>query len=190
MRKHEYNNHEEYVSKQVGWNKKKINLVWVGADTITAVARHIQENLPNASFGLCHGTRRGVEQAELGKILGIDVLGTEISDTAENFPNTIQWDFHNVKDEWVGDVDFIYSNSLDHSYNPELAMGRWMSCLKTGGLCFIDWSDEHGDSHVNDLDCFGATIEEMRDFLSKFGGLSEIRINDNRSNHFVFIVEK
>ena len=36
------------------------------------------------------------------------MIDTEISETAEQFPNTIQWDFHKVKPEWLSSVDFIY----------------------------------------------------------------------------------
>ena len=35
---------------------------------------------------------------------------------------------------------FIYSNSLDHSYDPEKALDSWMSCLNEKGLCFIEWN--------------------------------------------------
>ena len=49
----------------------------------------------------------------------VKVIGTEIASDAENrFPNTIEWDFHNVKDEWLNNVDFIYSNSFDQQIVP------------------------------------------------------------------------
>ena len=50
--------------------------------------------------------------------INVNVLGTEISSTATNYPNTIEWDFHDVKEEWVSNVDIVYSNSIDHSYKP------------------------------------------------------------------------
>jgi hypothetical protein len=46
-------------------------------------------------------------------------MGTEISDTAGQFPYTIQWDFHKTKAEWIDATDFIYSNCFDHSYDPQ-----------------------------------------------------------------------
>lgn len=41
------------------------------------------------------------------------IIGTDISDNALNFKNTIIHDFHDVKKEWISYFDFIYSNSLD-----------------------------------------------------------------------------
>ncbi|MBK6621188.1 MAG: hypothetical protein IPG32_10020 [Saprospirales bacterium] len=51
--------------------------------------------------------------------MNCEVIGTEISDSASKFSHTIEWDFHEVKPEWIGRADFIYSNSFDHSYDPE-----------------------------------------------------------------------
>ncbi|MEJ0015745.1 MAG: hypothetical protein WDN25_04115 [Acetobacteraceae bacterium] len=51
------------------------------------------------------------------------MLGTEISDTATQSSTTIQWDFHEVKPEWLNSVDFIYSVSWDHRYDPVKLFG-------------------------------------------------------------------
>ena len=58
-------------------------------------------------YGLAVGN--AIEQEWFRKYLDIDVIGTEISDTASEFPNTIEWDFHETKPEWLNSVDFIYS---------------------------------------------------------------------------------
>lgn len=190
MRRYTYSSRQEYVSIQEEWNKKKIGIVWVTPEAISAVAAFIRSSIPDVQFGICHGTRRGVEQEMLSKELGIRVIGTEISDTALQFPNTIQWDFHQVKQEWIGVVDFIYSNSFDHAVDPELAISQWMKCLKPMGLCFVDWSgSDHGDNHVNALDCFGASLAEMRDFLSRFGDVSEIAVSDRHPDHVIFVLK-
>ena len=42
--------------------------------------------------------KNGNEQACFSKYLNCDVIGTEISDTATDFPNTISLDFHDMKD--------------------------------------------------------------------------------------------
>lgn len=113
---------------------KKIDRVWVQEENIDFLSRYIAERIGTPQFGICHGTRRGLEQSWFGARLKCKVIGTEISDTAAQFPNTIQWDFHEVKQEWVGAVDFIYSNSFDHSYDPEKCINAWMSCVKPGAL--------------------------------------------------------
>ncbi len=111
--------YEEYKRTQVKGNKRKIHIVAVSEKNVVFLSNYIRNNIDTVNFGICHGTRRGKEQEWFRKNLGCEVIDTEISDTAEQFPHTIQWDFHKTKAEWIDSVDFIYSNSLDHSYDPE-----------------------------------------------------------------------
>lgn len=123
------------------------------------MSKYLQRQIRSFTFGICHGTRQGKEQMWFRRELGCDVLGTEISDTALDYPNTIQWDFHNKKAEWVEAADFIYSNSFDHSYDPERCINCWVDCLKVGGFIIL----EHSASHetATELDPFGAKIQHM-----------------------------
>ncbi|OGS37760.1 MAG: hypothetical protein A2293_14775 [Elusimicrobia bacterium RIFOXYB2_FULL_49_7] len=148
-------NYERYKKIQTEGNRRKINQVWVVEENIQFLSNYIKKTLI-PRFGLCHGTRRGKEQEWFGKYLGCNVIGTEISDTATEFPNTIQWDFHQVKPEWLDAVDFIYSNSFDHSFDPENCIRNWMRCLTSDGLCIIEHSDGHEASGASALDPFGA----------------------------------
>jgi len=111
----------------------------------------------------------GKEQEWFRKYLNCEVIGTEISPTAEHFPHTIQWDFHEAKDEWIDATDFIYSNSFDHSYDPEKCLNVWMSCVRTGGLCILEHSPEHGPSGTSELDPFGADIVQMPYLILTWG---------------------
>lgn len=158
-----------YRQIQENGNKKKIDWVWVKEANIKFLSNYLQEQLVAPSFGLCHGTRRGKEQEWFRKYLHCDVLGTEISDTAAQFPNTIQWDFHDVKPEWIGGVDFIYSNSFDHSYDPEKCLNAWMSCLRKGGLCIIEHSSLDNRGCIDELDAFGADIAVMPYLITLWG---------------------
>ncbi len=150
MMLHKYKNYEEYVQVQTEANVNKLHMSWVDRALLQDLVKFVIDYNPEVSFGICHGTRRGEEQEQLideflkyGKT--VSVIGTEISHTAKKFPNTIQWDFHDVKEEWLQSVDFIYSNSLDHSYEPEKAIDAWMSCLrKKTGLCAIEHAHQHG----------------------------------------------
>lgn len=184
MNLHKYSSLDEYTKLQTAGNKQKLVVSWARQQDIEAIVNYIHWAEGVFEFGICHGTRQGKEQAWFRKLLGIDVIGTEISDTATQFPHTIQWDFHYVKQEWLDTVDFIYSNSLDHSHSPEECLNAWMSCLRPGGLCFVEWSKDHGADHVNHLDCFGASVEEMREFLPVY---DEIYMGGGR---IVFVLKK
>ena len=133
--------YDRYVEKQTIINKRKLHLNGPIELMIKQLCRFVNLEFETIKCkpqrGICHGTRNGSEQKSFSKYLGIPVLGTDISETAHMFPNTIQWDFHNVKDEWINNIDFIYSNSLDHSYDPIHCLRQWFKCLKPGGICIL-----------------------------------------------------
>ena len=161
--------YDKYRRIQEAGNKQKINFIWVIEENIAFLSEYIKSTIGSPRFGICHGTRRGKEQEWFRKYLGCDVIGTEISDTAESFPNTIRWDFHEVKPEWVNSVDFIYSNSFDHSYDPEKCLNAWMSCLRKGGICILEHSSLHEVQGANELDPFGADIHLMPFLITTWG---------------------
>jgi len=138
-------------------------------DNIAFLANYLKTTVGQLKFGICHGTRRGMEQQWFRKYLGCEVIGTEISKSATEFPNTIQWDFHDVKPEWIEAVDFIYSNSFDHSYDPEKCLNAWMSCVRKGGVCVLEHSEAHEPSATDELDPFGADIMLMPYLITTWG---------------------
>ena len=151
-----YKNYEEYKEKQIEANVRKLDRTWVDPASLKYVMKYIQINCNvTPKTILCHGTRRGLEQEYIldyfKDIEDLEVIGTEISHTATEFPNTIQWDFHDVKDEWIGNVDIIYSNSFDHSIKPKECLDTWMSCLKDNGICVIEYST-HTDYKMCETD--------------------------------------
>jgi hypothetical protein len=171
MKIYKYKSYEEYVKEQTKVNKQKLDRVSMQEQVAVMISDYVKKNILSAKFGICHGVRNAWEVKKFRELLGFNIIGTEISDTAEQFDNTIQWDFHDVKDEWVNNVDFIYSNSLDHSYDPEHCLSQWVSCLSDAGRCFIEWSlmcevPKKGLKHMK-ADCFGADLSEYRDLLSK-----------------------
>jgi hypothetical protein len=161
--------YEGYRHIQIKGNKDKLKNVWAAEEDIAFLSEYIQRTIGPVSFGLCHGTRRGKEQEWFLKHLGCRVLGTEISDTATQFPNTIQWDFHEIKSEWIDGVDFIYSNSFDHSYDPEKCLKAWMSCVRKNGVCILEHSSEHLPHSVSKLDPFGAELILMPYLITTWG---------------------
>lgn len=190
MKLHKYKNNEEYLNTQVNGNKNKISYTWVDKETIEMICDYIIENIPQAQFGICHGTRRGNEQKWFKEILNINVIGTEISPTANEFPDTIQWDFHKIKDEWINNVDFIYSNSFDHSYDPELCLSQWMKCIKTTGICFIEWTKKHDEIGFNKLDCFAASKDEYIEIINKKYNIKDMlhRKTERHGDHYIFVI--
>lgn len=169
-----FDSYEEYKRVQTKVNKRKLKKVWVTDDELLFVAHFVQEHIPEVAFGLCHGVRNGYEVHKLHALLGVPILGTEIAETAHKFPHVIQWDFHEVQEEWIGNVDFIYSNSWDHSYDPERMLKNWMRCLRPHGRCFLPWTRDHDEHAVREADCFGLSLEEMLHWVTKDYELEKI----------------
>lgn len=179
MQVHNYKDYKEYKAAQIAANHAKLDKCWVRPETVDLICAAILKINPAPKFGLCHGTRRGVEQALFKDRLKCEVIGTEISDTAEKFPDTIEWDFHVVKEEWLKSCDFIYSNSLDHSYNPLGALMKWISCLNENGILVIEWVDlsRQNKRHPAGVpkkstatDPFSASTDEICKLITKAGG--------------------
>ena len=161
--------YESYRKIQTQLNKQKIDRVWAERENIEHIAGYIKSRIEHPEFGICHGTRRGLEQGWFSEALGCKVIGTEISDTAQDFPNTIQWDFHEVKDEWVAAADFIYSNSIDHSYDPEHCLKQWTRCLKPGGLLILEYNASHSLKEAKSGDPFGVDLKDFVYLITKWG---------------------
>lgn len=182
MQLFKYKNYEEYKKIQIEANVKKINSSFVDPNSLCLIFHYLIQNLNiNPKLILCHGTRRGLEQKYIIgflKSLGHtpEVIGTEISHTAMDYPNTIQWDFHEIKSEWINNTDIIYSNSFDHSYKPKECLDAWMSCLNKKGVCVIEYVPEC-DNKSQPTDPFAATIEEYKNLIEERYKIVEILLN-------------
>ncbi len=160
---YKHKNYKSYKKAQQKTNKRKLGHIWAVDEEIKVISHYIKEHIPDVNFGICHGVRNGWEVKQFRQRLGIEVIGTEISNTANNFKNVINWDFHKIKPEWIGNVGFIYSNSLDHSYDPDYCIDQWMGCLRTSGRCFVEWSESHNCApQLDETDCFEASFKEYK----------------------------
>jgi len=165
--------YEAYKAIQTAANKAKIDWRSVQQSEIAYLCNALSDRGVKIRKVLCHGTRNGAEQQVFKQASGADVLGTEISDTATQFPMTIQWDFHEVKPEWAGAFDVIFSNSWDHSYDPKLAISRWLSCVAKGGALTLEWSTIHGDTVASPIDPFRSSLPELISLLESLVANSE-----------------
>lgn len=182
MKLYKHESYESYVEAQIKKNIGKLKSVWVTEEEIKLICDRIK-NISDIKFGICHGVRNAWEVQKFREILGIEVIGTDISPTIKDFSNSIQWDFHKIKDEWIDSVDFIYSNSFDHSFDPSLCLVNWMKCIKKNGLCFIHWMATNQDK-LDSADCFAGTKKDYRKLFNKYFNVVE-EIGDLRRTIFV-----
>ncbi|SFT43337.1 hypothetical protein SAMN05444141_101524 [Pseudovibrio denitrificans] len=159
---HRYDSYETYKETQIFYNKKKLQKIWADKATLDRVKNIVRESFQHDRFrGICHGSRNGFEQNYLVEDKAFDVFGTDISPTANQFDRSVEWDFHDEREEWRNTFDFIYSNSLDQGWNPRQALTTWLNQIHSDGLVIIEHTDAHGPSEAGAKDPFGVKPNVM-----------------------------
>ena len=169
---YEYNSYDEYRKTQIDHNNRKLSKIWADEKTLNRVAEKVL-SLKSAETikGICHGTRNGFEQQYLtSKFERIQAIGTDISDTASEFPLSFVWDFHERRVEWVDSFDFVYSNSLDQAWNPRKAMTSWLEQLNSTGIIIVELTLNHGPEGASIMDPFGVRPTVFPYVLSEWFG--------------------
>ncbi|MFT4129082.1 hypothetical protein [Labrys sp. (in: a-proteobacteria)] len=190
-----YNSYDEYKAIQIEGNKAKLSNVWADETTIHLICDYLVKDGNVIRRGLCHGSRNGTELGWFRKYLSAEIVGTDISDTAPQFGLT-QWDFHDSKHEWIGQFDFVYTNSHDHAYDPKKAFDTWIEQLVPGGALFIEHTTSHAERAVTALDPLGIDPEILPFTILQFSGgrycVTEVLKPQHRkhdSDIWVFVIE-
>ena len=141
----------EYRKTQIFHNKRSVDRVWADDATLSLIAEDLKAHDLGGS-GICHGARNGFEVAWFRANLGGDVIGTDISDTANDLPHMHEWDFHDENPDWIARFDFVYTNSLDHAMEPDRALKTWANQISPHGRIYV----EHSTGGSTARDPFGA----------------------------------
>lgn len=189
--------YEKYRSIQTAGNHRKIDNVWADRPTIDFIASYLRKVQPGLSSGLCHGSRNGTEVRWFREALEVNILGTDISDTAGQFDLT-QWDFHDVNTDWIGQFDFVYTNSHDHAYDPQKALETWIGQIKPNGAVLLEHTVAHSESGTNELDPFGVQPNSLPFLVLQWGQgkyavtevLSPPHTKPNGLKIWIFVIRK
>ena len=196
---YKYKDYKEYKDTQVYFNKKKIDKIWADENTLSKISVFLKETIQLEKIkGICHGSRNGFEQNFFNeKERNFEVIGTDISETAKNYKNSYIHDFHDEKKEWFNTFDFVYSNSLDQSYDPKKALSVWLNQIKEDGYLIIEHSDQHGVISSGKMDPFGVEADYFPYLLSEWFGhsistkiIKGIKTNKNNAPVYLFFLKK
>ena len=171
MEIYEYKDYEEYVKIQTETNKLKLDWSYFNQQgprkgmIIAMVAKYFGETAVDKDV-LCHGTRGGHEQQFFkGLFPKGHIQGTEISDTASQFKMTFQHDFTKPHPRLINRFDIVYSNSFDHTIDPQETLRVWHEQLREGGFMFIEWSQRQAIGNKNDP--LKATFKEIEELITE-----------------------
>ena len=151
--------YEEYRAEQIAgnrWHQDNHTEAWADPRTLSAIADDLEAHGLGLT-GCCHGARTGYEVEWLRERLGGDIIGTDIADTATQFPNMEVWDFHDDNPDWRGRFEFVYTNALDHAFEPARALKTWAAQIVPRGRIYIEHTFVgHEVVAANATDPFGA----------------------------------
>lgn len=192
------NEYDLYVTNQKILNERKFGPGCNDSNEIFAkIKDEVLSRNSKPTFGLCHGVRSGSENKILGDMLSCTVIGTEIGDKFGYPEITIQWDMHEIKDEWLAACDVIYSNSFDHTYDPIYCLNQWAKTLKPTGIIVLQYAiNGHyipeiiSSKKYSPGDPFNASIEtykQMCEYTPLF--ISEVKTWDRRPGVTHLILE-
>ncbi len=185
MKIYKYRDYDHYKESQERTNREKLTWVYASKKIIQEIAK----DKKHADNILCHGTRNGTEQKYFQELFqDAFVIGTEISSTAHMFPMTIQHDFTIEKEDWIGKFDIIYSNSFDHSIDPEKTIRVWANQLNKTGRLYLEYSEKQ--SIGNDADPLDATAKEVEDLIKDNLEIVGKITHGVKHNGVIFICER
>lgn len=189
MEFYKHRNYQKYVKAQIIANEKKFERHWVTDVELGLLADFYIEKWGMPKNVICHGARNGFEVQIFKLFFGkeCNVIGTDIAPTCSDIENMIQWDYHDIKTEWINHFDLIYSNSLDHSNYPEKAIAAWTLCLnKEKGKLVIHWTPNHNKGDPKNSDCFVASSDEYIKLIEEYGKIYYCKnINILKSGMFI-----
>lgn len=165
-----FNTYESYVRMQEITDRKKSDRTSVTEQDVDQIVDWFVKNGIKVKRVLCHGARNGQEVDWFAAKFWASAWGTDI--LPRDHPRVLKWDFHEQGNRWRGNFDLVYSNSLDHAHDPELAVRTWIDQLTSGGKLCVQWS--HWSTRAVMGDCFGAQFEDYLMLLNHVGKVYDV----------------
>ena len=104
-----------------------------------------------------------IESLGRSRLVEIDeksVVGVEINTDGKR-RDVLICSFDELPQEWEKKFKIIYSNTLDHAYDPYLAAKEWYRVLSPGGYIILGYAEEEREASL--LDPVGnVTLEDLR----------------------------
>jgi hypothetical protein len=161
---YKYDSYDDYVQAQKDANIIKEKCIWVEKHAIEKIHSVLSDIEVNNI--ICHGTRNGKELEYFSELYpDANIVGSEISDTATKYANTVQWDFHEQHPDWINKFDIVYSNSFDHSYDPEKCLSTWKEQLSETGVLVIELQNQKPGKRSDPLSISSEAFEWLIDIL-------------------------
>jgi SAM-dependent methyltransferase len=166
MKIYKYEGYHHYKTKQIAANVQKLHCQWVTNETVELLHKKVE----NVKTILCHGVRNGGELRMFNEVFEPDhIVGTDISPTVVNLKDEFEvyeHDFHDELSNYVNHFDLVYTNSLDHSYAPRVALSTFNNQLRENGYLVVELMI--GDNNRScEMDPLEISVDEYKELLKE-----------------------
>jgi hypothetical protein len=198
MKLHKFKTYDDYVEAQKRTTRRKMQRrkrCYTSDGVVDAIVSYHLSAAGNVAYGICHGVRYGEELNKFeARFKEGNWLGTEIVPELCDGVRILNYDFAHVKDGWIGHFDFMYTNSFDHSRDPDETVKIWISCLSPNGRLYIEWTPWHGKlgRGLSSADCFAATKDEYMEIFQKAGTVEhvmELNLASEAFTRYIFVIK-
>ena len=150
---------------------------------IDAICEWLKKHEIKPVRGVCHGARCGTEVAAFKERMpDLDIIGTDLFPEQTKVRDkervkdvkVIKWDFMKPHRRWTNHFDLIYSNSMDHAFDPYRCAEVWLSQLRRKGWLFVQWC--FADRYASGGDCVGATLDEYIQVFMRYGTVKDVLV--------------
>jgi hypothetical protein len=164
MKIYKYKNYDEYMYNQVEANHQKAHMIFVDKKSINAIYGDLKKQKNPIKNILCHGTRGGAEQRFFKQYYPeAKIIGTEVG--YDHAPMTVKWDFNKENILWKGKMDLVYSNSIDHAFNPYDTLSVWKDQLAPKGKLYLEISTKLNSRKWDPVEMTSAEFKTLFDSL-------------------------
>lgn len=172
-------NYRSYLNAQLNTVKRRGIGPYFSDAEITNISKWLTDRKLQPKSIICHGARCGSEIDSFLKIypearaIGTDLFPKRGKASHWNTQSeVIKHDFMEQRKDWIGAFDVIYSNSLDHAYDPFRCISTWLDQLSANGKLFVQWTVSH--KYTNGGDCFGASLDEYIMLFMQLGHVEDV----------------
>ena len=164
-----YKDYEEYVAHQKKKTEDPVRREkWLGEEWEIKLIGFMKEfnKLINANLikegqkALCLGARTGQEVFALNK-LGLEAIGIDLVPCE---PLVVEGDIHNLAYENKS-FDFVFTNVLDHSLQPDKMMSEVERVLKSNGIFLLQMQVNYPQDEFTEF--VPESIQQIIDFFKK-----------------------
>jgi hypothetical protein len=126
--------------------------------------------------GITHGSRNAAETILFREMLGLNVLGTDISSSADFIPCLIRHDMNLPLPDYIpgSSLGFVFSNSWDHTNDPIQMLTNWIMSLSPDSGCLILEKQSSSGSKSTISDPFSASDHELINLVEKVSADSDL----------------